>query len=255
MHCLPEWYTKRFSSHTHWSTLILLHFSSTWGPLIHIFPWFLQWDKWQTHKFEELINLYNCYWVKKTKEQKKKKITTKKPWYIPIRRCPKWKSRCHPWQSQSSWMTFTEETSYRLRAQNLCTMKNLQVCRDNDTRGEWFSWIIFLFHSTINNVNTGGDLIYKDKTMTMNYQDCTVYNFYFTYQPSFFLLADDALSKESLRVALLITWPFFPLPSSWLFKNQIITEFFLIQTISDEQFYTVTAVFLWQYHELAIIVQ
>lgn len=95
----------------------------------------------------------------------------------------------------------------------------------------------------------------EDKTMTMNYQDCTVYNFYFTYQPSFFLLADDALSKESLRVALLITWPFFPLPSSWLYKNQIITEFFLIQTISDEQFYTVTAVFLWQYHELAIIVQ
>lgn len=134
-------------------------------------------------------------------------------------------------------------------------MKNLQVCRDNDTRGEWFSWIIFLFHSTINNVNIDGDLIYKDKTMTMNYQDCTVYNFYFTYQPSFFLLADDALSKESLRVALLITWPFFPLPSSWLYKNQIITEFFLIQTISDEQFYTVTAVFLWQYHELAIIVQ
>lgn len=152
-------------------------------------------------------------------------------------------------------MTFTEETSYRLRTQILCTMKNLQVCRDNDTRGEWFSWIIFLFHSTINNVNIDGDLIYKDKTMTMNYQDCTVYNFYFTYQPSFFLLADDALSKESLRVALLITWPFFPLPSSWLYKNQIITEFFLIQTISDEQFYTVTAVFLWQYHELAIIVQ
>lgn len=133
--------------------------------------------------------------------------------------------------------------------------KFTRVCRDNDTRGEWFSWIIFLFHSTINNVNIDGDLIYKDKTMTMNYQDCTVYNFYFTYQPSFFLLADDALSKESLRVALLITWPFFPLPSSWLYKNQIITEFFLIQTISDEQFYTVTAVFLWQYHELAIIVQ
>lgn len=110
---------------------------------------------------------------------------------------------------------------------NFVHYENLQVCRDNDTRGEWFSWIIFLFHSTINNVNTGGDLIYKDKTMTMNYQDCTVYNFYFTYQPSFFLLADDALSKESLRVALLITWPFFPLPSSWLYKNQIITEFFL----------------------------
>lgn len=79
MHCLPEWYTKRFSSHTHWSTLISLHFSSTWGPLIHIFPWFLQGDKWQTRKFEELINLYNCYWVKKTKEQKKKKSPQKNP--------------------------------------------------------------------------------------------------------------------------------------------------------------------------------